>query len=120
MIRDWLSRLTAAFAGFAVLGAAPAPQPAAAAPHGHPAMWKVADADTTIYLFGTHPSAAARAAPGARRRSTRRSPRPTSWCWRSAISTTAPRIAAIADEARHGAGLPPLAERVPAGEERRR
>src|SRR3569623_3423326 len=52
MIRNWLSRLTAAFAGFALLGAA-APAPQAAAPRGHPAMWKVSDADTTIYLFGT-------------------------------------------------------------------
>ncbi len=51
MIRNWFSRLTAAFAGFALLGAAPAPQ--AAAPQGHPAMWRVADKDTTIYLFGT-------------------------------------------------------------------
>ena len=51
MIRTWFSRLTAAFAGFALAGAAPAPQ--AAAPQGHPAMWKVADKDTTIYLFGT-------------------------------------------------------------------
>src|SRR3954465_12790453 len=51
MIRRWFSRVSAAFAGFALLGAAPAPQ--AAAPQGHPAMWKVADKDTTIYLFGT-------------------------------------------------------------------
>jgi uncharacterized protein YbaP (TraB family) len=51
MIGDkWFSRLTAAFAGFALLGAAPAPQPA---PQAHPAIWKVADRDTTIYLFGT-------------------------------------------------------------------
>ncbi len=32
--------------------AAPSPSPAAAAPV-RPAMWRVADADTTIYLFGT-------------------------------------------------------------------
>jgi uncharacterized protein YbaP (TraB family) len=51
MIRNWFSRLTAAFAGFALLGAAPAPQ--AVAPQGHPAMWKVTDKDTIIYLFGT-------------------------------------------------------------------
>src|SRR3954465_1017706 len=51
MIRRWFSRVSAAFAGFALLGAAPAPQPAA--PPGHPAMWKVADKDTIISLFGT-------------------------------------------------------------------
>ncbi len=30
-----------------------AAQTAAAAPAAHPALWKIADADTTIYLFGT-------------------------------------------------------------------
>jgi uncharacterized protein YbaP (TraB family) len=45
--------VTAAFAGFALLGAAPAPPTVATVPHGHPALWKLADADTTIYLFGT-------------------------------------------------------------------
>jgi hypothetical protein len=49
--RDWFSRLTAAFSGLALLGAAPVAQ--APLPHGHPAMWKLADKDTTIYLFGT-------------------------------------------------------------------
>src|SRR3954463_3770969 len=53
MVREWFSRLKAAFAGFALLGAASAPQPVATVPHGHPALWKLADADTTIYLFGT-------------------------------------------------------------------
>lgn len=48
----WFSRLTAAFAGLALLAAAPAARPAPP-PHGHPAMWKLADNDTTIYLFGT-------------------------------------------------------------------
>jgi hypothetical protein len=33
--------------------AAPAPAATAAAPANGPALWKVADADTTIYLFGT-------------------------------------------------------------------
>ncbi|HEY1605907.1 MAG TPA: TraB/GumN family protein [Allosphingosinicella sp.] len=46
------SRLTAAFVGFALLGAAPAPHAAPAA-HGRPAIWKLHDKDTTIYLFGT-------------------------------------------------------------------
>jgi uncharacterized protein YbaP (TraB family) len=58
-LRDWFSRLTAACGGLALLGAAPAPapqpasQPVATVPHGHPAMWKLTDDDTTIYLFGT-------------------------------------------------------------------
>jgi uncharacterized protein len=49
----WFSRLASAFAGFALIGAAPAPQPRTAAAQGHPAMWKLADKDTIIYLFGT-------------------------------------------------------------------
>jgi uncharacterized protein YbaP (TraB family) len=53
MVRDWFKRGAAALGGFALLAAAPAAQPAATAPHGHPAMWKLADKDTTIYLFGT-------------------------------------------------------------------
>lgn len=52
-LREWFSRVTAAFGGLALLGAAPAPQTVAPVPNGHPAMWKLADADTTIYLFGT-------------------------------------------------------------------
>jgi uncharacterized protein YbaP (TraB family) len=52
MLKMWFSRLTGALAGLSLLGAGPAPQ-AAPAPHGHPAMWKLADRDTTIYLFGT-------------------------------------------------------------------
>lgn len=52
IVRKWVSRLTVAFAGLALIGAAPARRPATA-PHGHPAMWKLADRDTTIYLFGT-------------------------------------------------------------------
>lgn len=51
IVRKWFSRLTAAFAGFVLLGAAPVREPTA--PHRHPAMWKLADKDTTIYLFGT-------------------------------------------------------------------
>lgn len=47
------SRLMPAFAGLALMGAAPAAQAAAPAPHGHPALWKLHDKDTTIYLFGT-------------------------------------------------------------------
>ena len=56
MMRKILFPLGAAFllVSAAVLPAAAAPKPA---PHqsaaAHPALWKVADADTTIYLFGT-------------------------------------------------------------------
>jgi uncharacterized protein YbaP (TraB family) len=53
MLKMWFSRLTAAFAGLSLLGAAPAPQTVAPPPQGHPAMWKLADRDTIIYLFGT-------------------------------------------------------------------
>lgn len=35
------------------LGACTADLPAQAAPAPRPALWKLADADTTIYLFGT-------------------------------------------------------------------
>jgi hypothetical protein len=35
------------------MAAAPAPKGPATVLHGHPALWKVADKDTTIYLFGT-------------------------------------------------------------------
>ena len=52
-LRKWFSRAIAAFTGLALVGAAPAPQTVAPVPQGHPAMWKLADKDTTIYLFGT-------------------------------------------------------------------
>jgi uncharacterized protein YbaP (TraB family) len=47
---SWFSKGLAAL-GLATLGAAPAPAKAPADPR--PALWKVADHDTTIYLFGT-------------------------------------------------------------------
>jgi uncharacterized protein YbaP (TraB family) len=46
---NFIKRLFAPFAAMLALGAAPA----AARPPAHPALWSVADADTTIYLFGT-------------------------------------------------------------------
>ncbi|HEX8645207.1 MAG TPA: TraB/GumN family protein [Allosphingosinicella sp.] len=53
-MRKGFGRFTALFAGLALAGcatqSAPAPTAAAAA---RPALWRVADADTTIYLFGT-------------------------------------------------------------------
>jgi uncharacterized protein YbaP (TraB family) len=51
MMRTWLGRLFGALAGLAALWGAPA---AAQAPvQAKPALWKVADSDTIIYLFGT-------------------------------------------------------------------
>jgi uncharacterized protein YbaP (TraB family) len=51
MLRSFLRRVAAAFGLAGLLVAAPA---AAKAPEvGHPALWKISDADTTIYLFGT-------------------------------------------------------------------
>src|SRR4051812_41740336 len=51
MKRTWLGRALGALAGLAALWGAPA---AARAPAGaRPALWKGADADTTIFLFGT-------------------------------------------------------------------
>lgn len=45
----FIKRLTAALAAFALF----APMAACAAGAPRPALWKIADADTTIYLFGT-------------------------------------------------------------------
>lgn len=56
ILKTWFGRVAGAFTAMGLAGAAPAPAPAArvAAPAlAHPALWKVADADTTIYLFGT-------------------------------------------------------------------
>jgi uncharacterized protein len=51
MLKSFFRRAAAAFglAGLFVAAPAPAKAPQAA----HPALWKVSDADTTIYLFGT-------------------------------------------------------------------
>jgi uncharacterized protein YbaP (TraB family) len=48
-MRNWFGRAAAALAGLAMAGFAPA----AEARPARPAMWKLADKDTTIYLFGT-------------------------------------------------------------------
>ena len=56
LLRKWFGRVAGAFAGMGLIGAAPAPAPVshvAAPARAHPALWKVVDADTTIYLFGT-------------------------------------------------------------------
>jgi uncharacterized protein YbaP (TraB family) len=50
---SWWRRAVGIASAFA-LGSCAAPRAGLdEAPHGHPAMWKLADADTTIYLFGT-------------------------------------------------------------------
>jgi uncharacterized protein YbaP (TraB family) len=49
MVRKWLGRVFGAVATLGLTGAAPV----AAVPTGKPALWKLADKDTTIYLFGT-------------------------------------------------------------------
>lgn len=50
-----LRKILLAFAGAALAACSPisAPATAEATPQGHPALWKLADADTTIWLFGT-------------------------------------------------------------------
>ena len=56
LLKKWFGRVAGAFAAIGLVGTAPAPaRPAtvAAPALAHPALWKVADADTTIYLFGT-------------------------------------------------------------------
>jgi hypothetical protein len=112
-LRAWLSRLTAPLTGLALLGAAPAPPTVATVPNGHPAMWKLADADTTIYLFGTIHVL------------------PPGQAWHTAafdkalassdelvleIGNIDDQNAILQSMAKFGAadGLPPLAERVPA------
>jgi uncharacterized protein len=48
-----LARLTALFAGLALAACATTPPQPAATAVARPALWRLADADTTIYLFGT-------------------------------------------------------------------
>src|SRR4051812_29542140 len=51
MFKKILQRGLGAICVFLLLGAGPAA--AKAPPPAHPALWAVADADTTVYLFGT-------------------------------------------------------------------
>jgi len=54
MIGRWLGRILGTLAGLGLAACAPhAGAPRAERGSGHPAMWKVSDSDTTIYLFGT-------------------------------------------------------------------
>jgi len=50
MLKSFVSRLLAALGVSLLVGAVPAE---AKSPPVHPALWELADADTTIYLFGT-------------------------------------------------------------------
>jgi uncharacterized protein YbaP (TraB family) len=79
-----------------------------------PALWKLADADTTIYLFGTihvlppgykWRDATIDAAMGSAR----------SLVLEAVLDTDPGRVATVLTTLGKGEGLPPLAERVPAG-----
>src|SRR5215217_1290637 len=54
-MRKRLGRFTALFAGFALASCAAqtAQAPTATVAAARPALWRLSDADTTIYLFGT-------------------------------------------------------------------
>jgi hypothetical protein len=113
-MRKGFGRFTALFAGLALAGCATQPaQGPAAAQAARPALWRVADADTTIYLFGTIHAL------------------PQGTTWRTAAIDQAmaasdelvteirltDQMAVAAAFARIGlaSGLPPVLERVPEG-----
>ena len=92
-----------------LLAAAPAP------PQAHPALWKVSDADTTIYLFGTMHLL----------------PAGTNWMdpqikaaidksqsltLEAVLDQDPTLVATVLMKIGHATGLPPLAERVPAAQ----
>jgi uncharacterized protein YbaP (TraB family) len=99
-------RALAFLAPFLLLAAAPAPRQA------HPALWKLSDADTTIWLFGTIHAL------------------PSAYAWRdpaiekalagsdgltleTVVDQDPGKLATLLFTLGHGEGLPPLAERVP-------
>lgn len=105
----WLSRSLGTLAGLSLMFAAPA---SARETGGHPAMWKLADSDTTIYLFGTFHLL------------------PDGQSWRTpefdkALASAGELVLEVANiddvqavqqasaKLALGQGLPPLAERVP-------
>jgi hypothetical protein len=90
----------------ALIGAAPAPQ-------ATPALWKVADADTTIYLFGTVHVLPARLQwrDAAIDRALRQA---DSLTIETVLDEQPNRVANILGSLGRGAGLPPLDQRVPA------
>jgi uncharacterized protein YbaP (TraB family) len=90
-----------------LLGAAPAPQPVV-----HPALWKLADADTTIWLFGTiHilPAGTNWMDPGIKRAIDGSK----SLTLEVVLDQDPGKVATILMTMGTGPGLPPLSERVP-------
>jgi uncharacterized protein len=90
-----------------LLAAAPAQPPA------HPALWKLADADTTIYLFGTiHilPAGTNWMDPGIKKAVDSSQ----SLTLEAVLDQDPSLVATVLLKIGHAEGLPPLAERVPA------
>lgn len=88
----------------------PAPQPQA-----HPALWKLADADTTIYLFGTMhilPAGTNWMDPGIKKAVDGAQ----SLTLEAVLDQDPSLVATVLLKIGHAEGLPPLAERVPANQ----
>lgn len=86
---------------------------APASPQAHPALWKIADADTTIYLFGTMhilPAGTNWMDPGIKRAVDASQ----SLTLEAVLDQDPTLVATVLMKIGHGTGLPPLAERVPA------
>lgn len=93
-------------APFLLLAAAPA------SPQAHPALWKVSDADTTIYLFGTiHilPAGTNWMDPGIKRALDASQ----SLTLEAVLDKDPTEVATALVKLGHADGLPPLADRVP-------
>ena len=92
-----------------LLAAAPAQPPA------HPALWKLADADTTIYLFGTMhilPAGTNWLDPGLKKAIDASQ----SLTLEAVLDQDPTLVASVLLRIGHAQGLPPLAERVPANQ----
>jgi len=92
-----------------LLAAAPAQPPA------HPALWKLADADTTIYLFGTMhilPAGTNWMDPGLKKAIDASQ----SLTLEAVLDQDPTLVASVLLRIGHAQGLPPLAERVPANQ----
>jgi uncharacterized protein YbaP (TraB family) len=86
---------------------------APAQPQAHPALWKLADADTTIYLFGTMhilPAGTNWMDPGIRKAVESSQ----SLTLEAVLDQDPSLVATVLLKIGHAEGLPPLAERVPA------
>lgn len=100
-------------APFFLLAAAPAHPPASAAPAPHPALWKLSDADTTIWLFGTiHilPAGTKWMDPAIKRAVDASQ----SLTLEAVLDQDPTLVATVLLKIGHAEGLPPLADRVPA------